>query len=267
MRHSKTTALISAASLAVMSILPAAQANAAAPDLSEFTAVPVFEFFNKNDVNGMIGIKLPETVSAHVEITFDSPEGLAFPYYVTDIKDGSALLFLIEGYSNTEDDYRNYHLSIDLTGGTYGSTVNYSEDFTVPDGNDVPDSFYAVGYQFELDDTFSKDTVELTGTETSTMDYNGQEVSGEVRTYALHLNSFLKGDINGDSVIDGTDATLALKEYAALGQGVSTLTAAQTAAADVNGSGNVDGSDATMILRYYALAGGGEAPDWDHIFD
>ena len=63
MRHSKTTALISAASLAVMSILPAAQANAAAPDLSEFTAVPVFEFFNKNDVNGMIGIKLPETKS------------------------------------------------------------------------------------------------------------------------------------------------------------------------------------------------------------
>ncbi len=76
-----------------------------------------------------------------------------------------------------------------------------------------------------------------------------------------------KGDVNGDSVIDGTDATLALKEYASLGQGVSTLTAAQTAGADVDGSGNVDGSDATMILRYYALSGGGKAPDWDHIFD
>ena len=97
------------------------------------------------------------------------------------------------------------------------------------------------------------------------MDYNGQEVSGEVRTYALTQQ--LKGDVNGDSVIDGSDATLALKEYASLGQGVSTLTAAQTAAADVNGSGNVDGSDATMILRYYALAGGGATPDWDHIFD
>ncbi len=83
--------------------------------------------------------------------------------------------------------------------------------------------------------------------------------------FAASLNK--KGDINGDSVIDGTDATLALKEYASLGQGISTLTAAQTAAADVNGSGNVDGSDATMILRYYALAGGGVTPDWDHIFD
>ena len=83
--------------------------------------------------------------------------------------------------------------------------------------------------------------------------------------FATSLNK--KGDINGDSVIDGTDATLALKEYASLGQGISTLTAAQTAAADVNGSGNVDGSDATMILRYYALAGGGVTPDWDHIFD
>ena len=92
-------------------------------------------------------------------------------------------------------------------------------------------------------------------------------MNGITNGYIKIAGGSIKGDISGDGTVDGSDATMALKEYASLGQGISTLTAAQSAAADVDGSGNVDGSDATMILRYYALAGGGVTPNWYHLFD
>ena len=104
MRYNKLTALIAAASMGAMSAMPVMQANAEAPALSDFVAEPVFEYFKASDVNGVVGVQLSDDLSAHVEITFDSPEGTAFPYYVTDIKSGGRMLFQIEGYSNTEDD-------------------------------------------------------------------------------------------------------------------------------------------------------------------
>ncbi len=58
------------------------------------------------------------------------------------------------------------------------------------------------------------------------------------------------GDTNGDGLIDASDASEVLFEYARIATGKEP-TLSKTAA-DVNGDGRVDSSDATLILAYYA---------------
>lgn len=267
MRYNKFAALISAASMAVMSAMPVMQANAEAPDLSDFLAEPVFEYFNDADVNGAIGVLLPDTVSAHVEITFDSPEGLNFPYYVKDMKAGGGTLFQIEGYSNTEDDYRNYHISIEMYGGIFDIAAEpFIADFTVPDGNDDPDSFTAIAYNFLLDDEVGESEIEYIDSEFNEDSIKDKKVISEKKNYKLHLNGYLKGDINRDGIVDGTDATLVLNEFGTvMGDGESTFNGRQFAAGDIDGSGAIDGSDATLILKYFGMASAEQEPDWDDI--
>jgi hypothetical protein len=61
------------------------------------------------------------------------------------------------------------------------------------------------------------------------------------------------GDINLDGVVDASDASMALVEYASMSTGDGTTLNAQQA---LNGDGNFDGtvnsSDASDILSYYA---------------
>ncbi len=67
------------------------------------------------------------------------------------------------------------------------------------------------------------------------------------------------GDVNGDRVINASDAALVLIAAAKLGaEGISGLTEAQEKAADVNMWGDVNASDAALILQYAAIGGTGE---------
>lgn len=56
------------------------------------------------------------------------------------------------------------------------------------------------------------------------------------------------GDVDGNGLVNAADAVMVLRSDA----GLTTLTAAQTAAADINGDGTVNASDAVQILRYDA---------------
>lgn len=56
-----------------------------------------------------------------------------------------------------------------------------------------------------------------------------------------------KGDVNGDSKIDSTDARLTL-QYFVGSVGASDLS---IAAADINGDGEADSTDARLILQYF----------------
>ena len=64
------------------------------------------------------------------------------------------------------------------------------------------------------------------------------------------------GDLNGDSNIDASDASLALQDYAIVcnTSSISTLTPNQKTAADINKDKSVDPSDASVILAYYSYA-------------
>ena len=62
------------------------------------------------------------------------------------------------------------------------------------------------------------------------------------------------GDLDGDGIVDASDASSVLLEYAAKSTGgKSDLNDAQKKAADVNDDGLIDASDASAILAYYAL--------------
>lgn len=72
------------------------------------------------------------------------------------------------------------------------------------------------------------------------------------------------GDIDGDGIIDSSDATLVLIEYSLLQTGGEpSFTSEQFNAADTNKDGIIDSTDASKILTYYADISTGKNPSWD----
>ncbi|WP_019679122.1 dockerin type I domain-containing protein [Ruminococcus flavefaciens] len=66
---------------------------------------------------------------------------------------------------------------------------------------------------------------------------------------------FTIGDLNGDGMVDATDASSVLAAYAcASTEKESPLLSSQLPAADLNGDGMIDAVDASLILSYYAWA-------------
>lgn len=75
---------------------------------------------------------------------------------------------------------------------------------------------------------------------------------------AFSEESYMLGDLNGDSDINAADALLLLEAAAKIGVGEeSGLTDVQITAADTNGDGYVNAADANNILRYAAYNGAG----------
>ncbi|MDE5770585.1 MAG: hypothetical protein K2I06_02990 [Ruminococcus sp.] len=85
---------------------------------------------------------------------------------------------------------------------------------------------------------------------------NEWDISSETETQkniSLHLNYYLKGDVNGDNLTDAVDATQIQQYYAKLSaNGEVTFNERQLMAADVNHDDLVDAVDATQIQQYYA---------------
>ena len=72
------------------------------------------------------------------------------------------------------------------------------------------------------------------------------------------------GDVNDDGVVDSSDASKVLEEYARIQTGGEpTFTEKQKLAADVNKDNLTDASDASKILAYYAMISTGKEPSWD----
>lgn len=75
-----------------------------------------------------------------------------------------------------------------------------------------------------------------------------------LKTYHFAATAAL-GDVNSDTIIDPTDATLALQQYSiASTNGADILDTYHKAAAEVNADDIIDPVDATWILRYYSYA-------------
>ncbi|MDE6665677.1 MAG: SH3 domain-containing protein [Ruminococcus sp.] len=235
MKKSVIPTVISAFILSAVTVLSPMQ-NVFAKNIT-----PVYEDFNANDVNGKITVEIPEKASAEIKINFTSPEVTDEPYYITDADGGNSYSFDVEGRDTTDDDYRNYTLSVEVTSLDYNDTIVYTDTFTVPDGNDNPDSFRDMTYTFTIDN-------EDTGSE--------WDISSETQTQkniSLHMSNYLKGDVNGDDLVDAVDATQIQQYYAKLSAtGESTFNERQLLAADVNNDDLVDAVDATQIQQYYA---------------
>ena len=66
---------------------------------------------------------------------------------------------------------------------------------------------------------------------------------------------FTLGDVNSDGLIDSSDASEILADYASVSTGgTSSFSGTKAKAADVNNDSLADSSDASSILSYYAYA-------------
>ncbi|MCQ2459477.1 MAG: dockerin type I domain-containing protein [Ruminococcus sp.] len=78
--------------------------------------------------------------------------------------------------------------------------------------------------------------------------------SGEnAQPLTIAVSDRMLGDVNDDGIIDATDASAVLSEYALSSvNGDGEFTKAQLISADVNGDKVVDATDASSLLSYYA---------------
>ena len=88
--------------------------------------------------------------------------------------------------------------------------------------------------------------------------------SQQVQTLNIVLEKAgAKGDVNANSLIDISDATLVLTHYAQTAAGMGgSLSEAQLKAGDTDGDSSITISDETAILRYYAEKAAGLNPTW-----
>lgn len=77
--------------------------------------------------------------------------------------------------------------------------------------------------------------------------YSGDKAMTDPYACKVRTGDVMKGDVNGDGKVNGTDA-LWVSQYFV---GARQLTDAQKAAADVNHDGKINGTDALWIAQYF----------------
>jgi hypothetical protein len=100
------------------------------------------------------------------------------------------------------------------------------------------------------------------------LDYTSKEFISQHRMAATAYKlSYGKGDVNGDGVVDSTDASLVMAEYARYSTAVpNAFSVGQKLAADVNDDETIDSSDASSILAYYSyVSTGGKSSIEDYL--
>ena len=145
---------------------------------------------------------------------------------------------------------------------------------TDKDGNTIPAAIKTI--KESGNDTDSSITFVLTPKDKTDLEGASVNLTADAVTYAGTASNpvvqplvkgeesdipgyILLGDVTGDGLVDATDASSILQEYAALSTGnPSGYTELQRKAGDVNFDDMIDASDASNILQYYAyLSTGG----------
>ena len=76
----------------------------------------------------------------------------------------------------------------------------------------------------------------------------------------------ITGDLNGDGILDATDASILLKSYAQYSIGAAVPTEEDLALSDVNKDGMIDAIDASWLLAYYAAVSTGKEMRFDDFY-
>ena len=94
-------------------------------------------------------------------------------------------------------------------------------------------------------------TIDSENYELKVTDFNacrsGDDAKNSDTRYNCMIGDAIKGDVNGDNLVDYIDAALIYAYY----NGKITFTDAQCAAGDVNGDGYTDYIDAALVYAYY----------------
>ena len=125
----------------------------------------------------------------------------------------------------------------------------YGDDETICNSTDVDDDGFAIYIG------------EIRGYSGSTAEEYAKKYN---RTFVALDSPVSLGDVTGDGIITGSDATYVLQAYTNISSGQDDgLDDVQFKAADVTGDGIITGSDATYILQYYTeLSSGGNTDNF-----
>lgn len=118
----------------------------------------------------------------------------------------------------------------------------------------------------EFPDDISLTTTTSTTTSTSTITTTSATTSETttVTTSQQPTTSLSKGDVTGDSIIDGRDASSILTYYAQMStEQIGSFNEYQIQAADVNGDDIIDARDASLVLTFYAYTSTGHSMTLD----
>ncbi|HQM02182.1 MAG TPA: leucine-rich repeat protein, partial [Ruminococcus flavefaciens] len=133
-------------------------------------------------------------------------------------------------------------------GNTIGAAIDTDNNGTYETEIEIKEAEYE---SLKLETTTDVSSNEITTSTTTT--------KPTTTTPITSTSIYTLGDVTGDGIIDGRDATDVLTEYAKTSTGQdSKYTEEQKKAADANKDGIIDGRDATLILTYYAKTSVGE---------
>ncbi|MCM1133007.1 MAG: leucine-rich repeat protein [Ruminococcus flavefaciens] len=120
----------------------------------------------------------------------------------------------------------------------------------------VPDSVYSIG-----ENAFGKNTDPHSNETVNIYGFLVRGVSGSfAETYSavnhidfIDMSDYRAGDVNGDGMVDASDASNILNEYAKLSTGIASgFTKKQNIVGDMNSDGMIDAGDASAVLEIYA---------------
>lgn len=114
---------------------------------------------------------------------------------------------------------------------------------------------------------------EPTTTTTTTDTTTPSESTTTTTTVKPNLTN-IRGDVNGNQLVEVSDAVEVLKYYAKKAAGLEPVFSETTAEneaifnlADVNKDGEITAQDAVLILTYYAKAASGGEPTWEELIN
>ncbi len=198
-----------------------------------------------------------------VEIVQHSPERKNLELYNSTLKSDMQKLYV---FRVEPGDYTVKISTASVFGGT--KDVTYQQDITIenPDYSTGEDAFTATRYGFfgkyiAADDMAKAEAVKLM--EEPVLRSNKETKKGILCSLGFSRYNRLRGDFNGDGIVELSDAQLALSDYSKTLSGKKTnTTPAQIAACDVSGDGRLDVADAQQILMFYSATIANKTPHW-----
>lgn len=190
---------------------------------------------------------------------------LSDKWYIADVTNGNFL------YS--QDEIRA--LDIEL-GARYTGTMTSSDGTTVELDfymHDVAEQLFPEYYDNfpECSTTYTSGAGDVPATTTAATTTTTTTTTTTVTTTTTAIptspsGSYAKGDLNNDTLIELTDASMVLQVYAMNSASlVCSISDAALTAGDINENGRLDIDDASMILTYYAQNAAGLDASWDAI--
>ena len=166
-----------------------------------------------------------------------------------------------KGYDTADSIFKYYNADEKMMGIDFSNTSYKALELT----GEASDSYPVALFDLNVKSTASPEYYEIKfkteqpyvsniAYRISDVDFRDVRPNGEYApSLKIAVTDRALGDVTGDGVVDGMDATAVLTDYAKTSSNKDSIfDKAQSIAADVNGNLIIDGIDSTIILTYYA---------------